>query len=120
MLFGKGLKKNILYDLLNNQYLNNINRASILQWYSVKNIWKDIVKIINNDIRTINLVSEPLSLDALLKKHFNNNIYKKNEKLAIKTNIKSVHNINSKEKAGYYISKNEILEEMGVFIENYF
>ena len=41
MLFGKGLKKNILYDLLNDQY-GNINGASVLQWYSVKTFGKTL------------------------------------------------------------------------------
>lgn len=59
-LFGKGLKKNIIYDLINNNQIQNIPLNSFFQWYYLNRLGNDINIIINNNIRTCNLFSEPV------------------------------------------------------------
>ena len=46
-LFGKYLKKNIIFDLLNDNLIGNINLNSYYQWYSLKNLTKDIENLIS-------------------------------------------------------------------------
>ena len=41
-LFGEGLKKNVIYDLLNDNCLEMINTKSSFQYYYLKYLWKDI------------------------------------------------------------------------------
>lgn len=55
-LFGPGLKKNALWDLLNDREVVNRN----YQWYDVRNLWKDIKAA--QPGRTTTLYSEPLSM----------------------------------------------------------
>ena len=66
-LFGKGLKKNIIYDLLNNN--NNINVISTntsFQWYNLEWLKTDIDICINNNIKECNLFTEPLETINIL------------------------------------------------------
>ena len=46
-LFGPGLKKNIIFDAINNN-LSEINTLSIFQWYDITDLYKDIIKYENN------------------------------------------------------------------------
>jgi len=41
-LFGVGLKKNVIFDLLNSKLLGNINSNSAYQWYPLHMLWTDI------------------------------------------------------------------------------
>jgi sugar phosphate isomerase/epimerase len=59
-LFGKGLKKNILYDLIHNNQIQNIPINSSFQWYNLDRLKKDIDIIVKNDIKICNVFSESL------------------------------------------------------------
>jgi sugar phosphate isomerase/epimerase len=82
-LFGKGLKKNIIYDLLNN---NSIPLNTSFQWYNLDWLKKDIDIIIGNKIKLCNLFTEPFETNEILK--IFENIYKK--KYIVDTNNKRI------------------------------
>jgi sugar phosphate isomerase/epimerase len=66
-LFGKGLKKNIIYDLINNHELHNISPLTSFQWYDLNWLKKDIDIIVKNDIKICNLFTEPVNTIDILK-----------------------------------------------------
>jgi hypothetical protein len=69
-LFGNHLKKNILFDLLNDNQISKINYNSKFQWYNLENISLDIVKylsITNDKVCIANLFTEPIDTYMLLK-----------------------------------------------------
>jgi sugar phosphate isomerase/epimerase len=66
-LFGKGLKKNIVYDLINNNQIENISKDTIFQWYDLNCLKNDIDIIIKNNIQICNLFTEPLSSLEIIK-----------------------------------------------------
>jgi len=43
-LFGVGLKKNVLFDLLNDKLVGSINANSAYQWYPINLLWTDITR----------------------------------------------------------------------------
>lgn len=61
------IKKNILYDLSHRQWLEKISLDSVIQWYPLDNLFSDIKKSINYDIRQNNLVSRPISNKELIE-----------------------------------------------------
>lgn len=65
-LFGNGLKKNTLYDLLNNNfdYLPNIN--STFQYYDLSDIWNDIKIALDNNLNIVNFGTEPIEFYKIL------------------------------------------------------
>ena len=69
-LFGVGLKKNVIYDLLNNNCLEMINPKSSFQYYYLKNIWNDISIALEHNLRVINLFSEPLPTFEIIASFF--------------------------------------------------
>ena len=66
-LFGKGLKKNVIYDLINNNQVGNIERNTKFQWYNLNWLKNDIDIAITNNIRICNLFTEPLETLEIIK-----------------------------------------------------
>ena len=66
-LFGKGLKKNIIYDLINNNNVNDIPLNSSFQWYYLDWLKKDIDIILKHDIKVCNLFTEPIYTKDIIK-----------------------------------------------------
>lgn len=66
-LFGVGLKKNVIYDLMNDNCLEMINPKCAFQWYGLDGLWADINWAVEKNIRLVNLVNEPLPTSEILK-----------------------------------------------------
>lgn len=69
-LFGDGLKKNALFDLLHNTGLDRINPAARLQWYPTRRLSGDLGRIAASGLRVVNLVTEPLTLREVISRFF--------------------------------------------------
>jgi dTDP-4-dehydrorhamnose reductase len=69
-LFGAGLKKNLIFDLLHDHQTEAINPASILQWYPLRRLADDIDRVRSEDIRLINLFPEPIRTADILAAFF--------------------------------------------------
>jgi len=66
-LFGKGLKKNILFDLIHLNQVDKIEKNTSFQWYSLDWLNNDIDMVLKYDIRVCNLFPEPLETVEILK-----------------------------------------------------
>jgi nucleoside-diphosphate-sugar epimerase len=64
-LFGDGLKKNVIYDLLHDHEVENINGDAVFQFYNLAGLTKDIGVAINNDLRVVNFATEPITVKDL-------------------------------------------------------
>lgn len=73
-LFGPNLKKNILFDLLNNNMVDNINPLSSFQWYDVRWLSHDISTALLYQLKLVNLVPEPTTTRMILEDIFPNKI----------------------------------------------
>jgi len=69
-LVGAGLKKNVFFDLVNQNQLEKIDLRSTYQWYVLDHLINDIQKVLKNDLNVVNLVSEPLPTFELVEKVF--------------------------------------------------
>jgi len=73
-LFGKGLKKNILFDLLQWKKMGDrvpsLNPDSTYQWYPLARLWDDIQFYRDEDRTEVNVVTPPISVQWLLDELF--------------------------------------------------
>ena len=110
-LFGNKIKKNILFDLLNNHNIDQINFNSTYQWFNLD----DLFFTINNmkDISgSINLFSQPLDSNCFIELF---NITKGN-----KSSTKIEYNYKTKySSTGYIKSSKEVFEEISRFVHDY-
>jgi hypothetical protein len=59
-LFNNKIKKNILFDLINNNNVESINRNSYFQWYNLDNLHTFILETYKTQRSVFNLFTEPL------------------------------------------------------------
>src|SRR5664279_1841543 len=69
-VFGPGLKKNVIYDLLHDNCLDAINPESTFQYYDVTRLWDDLEAIQKNQLAVVNLVTEPLGTKRIVDTYF--------------------------------------------------
>jgi RmlD substrate binding domain len=69
-LFGHGLKKNVLHDLLHDNRLERINPASRFQWYPLARLPRDLNTIETQGLPLVNLFTEPVETRSLLERLF--------------------------------------------------
>ena len=67
-LFNKHIKKNVLFDLINNNNINQINSNSCYQWYNLNNLSADISFYTENYPKenSFNLFGEPIDTEDIL------------------------------------------------------
>lgn len=66
-LFGAGLKKNVIFDLLHDNGLDVIQPLSSFQYYHLKHLTEDLLKVVNHQIRLLNLATEPVQTKAIME-----------------------------------------------------
>ncbi len=111
-VFGKGLKKNIIFDLLNNNNIEKISSIDEFQWYDLSLLYKDISEYEKKfGLNTIcEFYSSPIKNSDIINLFPNLNIKKIKRKKII---------YNYKPKNGFYKSKKFILKRIKKFIKEY-
>ncbi|CAM9172657.1 unnamed protein product, partial [Sphacelaria rigidula] len=69
-LFGVGLKKNYLHDLMNKNNLENVNINFSFQWYSLSWLWEDIRVAQEDGRKTVNLYTESIETNDIVNTLF--------------------------------------------------
>jgi hypothetical protein len=114
-LFGKHIKKNIVYDLLNNNEVNKIQTNSEYQWYNLNALANDSDYYINTseEFLCVNMFSEPVKTANILKLF-------PDIKLSVnKTNAVKYNYTSKCFNTYYYKNSNDILSELSDFISEY-
>lgn len=116
-LFGDGLKKNFIFDLIFREKIF-LNKKSIVQLFNLNKLNKYINWIIKKKIKCINLVSPPIKVIELSK------LVKSNVKVFsgkyYKYNITSIHARKFRKKINYIISESEIKKDFLNFYKKSF
>jgi dTDP-4-dehydrorhamnose reductase len=118
-LFGKGLKKNFIFDMLNNNCLDLTHKDSVFQFYYLNNIWNDIQVALNNKLHLINFATEPISTKDVARFCFDKDFD------TVTTNPPALYDMKSKHaslyKGGdkYLYTKGQIVEHLKDFIKHY-
>jgi dTDP-4-dehydrorhamnose reductase len=114
-LFGPGLKKNVIFDLLHDNCLDAINPASRFQWYDLARLWRDLERCRALGLRLVNLVNEPVPTGAILTRFFP-------AKVRAGTSPAVAYDVRSREAdrlggaGGYLQGQDEVLADLGRFV----
>lgn len=69
-LVGPRLRKNVIYDFLNNNNLAAIDSRGVFQFYPMVNLWYDIQIALEAGLRLIHLTAQPISVAEVSKQGF--------------------------------------------------
>jgi hypothetical protein len=61
-LIGPGLRKNVVFDLLNGNNLDRIDSRSVFQFYPTVNLWCDLRRALEAGLSLVHLTAEPISV----------------------------------------------------------
>ncbi|MDH5612521.1 MAG: sugar nucleotide-binding protein [Gammaproteobacteria bacterium] len=119
-LFGKGLKKNVIYDLLNHNCLEMINPASSFQYYDLANTWSDIKKTLANELHLVNLFTEPVTTKTIIDRYFSGETFENFASSPVEEMhyaLKSRHADLWGGSNGYIYNESQVLSQLDTFIK---
>lgn len=116
-LFGPGLKKNIIYDLLNSHRLDIINPQSSFQWYPLARLARDMEIIETANVSLINLAAEPVKTEVIINRYFPSVPIGSNASTEVHYDMHTKYAYLFDQNSHYVIQKDDILFELDVFLE---
>lgn len=69
-LVGPGLRKNVIFDFLNDNNLHAIDSRGFFQFYPMVNLWFDIEIALKANLKLVHLTAEPVSVADIAKLGF--------------------------------------------------
>lgn len=115
-LYGKGLKKNFVYDLMHNNRLDLVHKDSIQQWYNLEHIWHDLSVAIDNDLPLVNFATEPIRNQELAKELMNLDFINVTEAPPRKYNMQTKYAELFGAKPPYLADKKAVLRSLKKFV----
>jgi len=90
-LVGPGLRKNVIFDFLNNNNLDAIDSRGVFQFYPMVNLWPDITRARDAGVRLLHLTAEPISVADIAAEGFNFSFDHPTANPAATYDMRSVH-----------------------------
>lgn len=69
-LVGAGLRKNVIFDFLNDNNLSTIDSRGVFQFYPIVNLWADIEVALSSDLSLLHLTAAPISVTEVARAGF--------------------------------------------------
>jgi len=69
-IYGEGLKKNVIYDLLHDNHLEAIHSDSAYQFYGLDRLWQDVQTALAASLKLVNFATEPVTVREVAKEAF--------------------------------------------------
>ena len=119
-LFGTGLKKNVIYDFLNNHNIDQIHPGGVFQFYCLTHLARDIAIAMERDIRILNITAEPVHVEELAMlcrdaRFANPGI----ETVPASYDVRSVYADLFGGRNGYLYSKQQVLNDLQQYVNAY-
>lgn len=117
-LVGPGLRKNIIFDLLNNNNLSAIHSENVFQFYPMINLWYDIQIALQADLRLIHLTAEPISVATLAEQGFGRKFTQILPSATVRYDMQSLHDRLLGGDQGYHYSKREVIQAVRAYAQS--
>jgi len=115
-LFGPGLRKNVIFDMINHNQPEKINPDNRFQWYDVTRLWADLQTVVQKDLRLVMMATEPVATREI-QEHFFPTVAIGAE--AGGTAFYDVHTCHAEALGGsgnYMLTKEQVLQDIGRFV----
>jgi nucleoside-diphosphate-sugar epimerase len=116
-LFGWGLKKNALYDLLHDHEIERLNPSARLQWYPISRLADDIDRALALNLQLVNASVEPVSLFEIADRYFPLRHLRAQEGVPACYDVRSIYSSDFGGQSSYWMHAEGIFEELGRWLE---
>ncbi|CAN5894497.1 hypothetical protein BH23PLA1_BH23PLA1_12690 [soil metagenome] len=117
-LFGPGLKKNAIYDLIHDNEVHKIDHRASYQFYDVSRLWEDIDVALASGLRLLNLATEPTTMAEVARKGFGIDLTHEPAQSPARYDFRSKYAGIFESSNDYLISKEDVLRSLRAFVES--
>ena len=115
-LFGPGLKKNAIYDLLHENELHKVNAASVYQFYNLERLWADISIAFTAGLKLVNFATEPVSIREAARAAFDCDFTNDPGTPPARYDMRSQHAGLFGGKRGYLYDRDQVFADLRAFV----
>lgn len=115
-LFGDGLRKNFLYDLLHNNCLHLTHRDSVFQYYDLGRLWTDLQRALELRLPTVNFATEPVRAGEVAARAFGVAFDNVTENPPVRYDMRTVHAADFGGSGAYLYSAEETFDRIRRFV----
>lgn len=115
-LYGPGLKKNALYDLLHNHETHKINAASRYQFYDLGRLWADTHRAIDAECKLVNFATAPLTVREIAREVLGFEFDNDNGAPPADFDVRSRHAAKYGGVGGYLQDRDQVINGLRLFV----
>ena len=117
-LFGQGLKKNAIFDLMHDNRVALINPASSFQWYPLDRLAADLAVAREHRLSLLNLATEPLAMEQIRARCFPGSVIGAEAAAVARYDMRTVHAAAFGGSGGYVLDRCSVLQAIDRFVES--
>lgn len=115
-LYGDGLMKNVIYDLLTGNNLGNLQADAIFQFYNLARLTTDIDLALSAELDLVHFATEPVSVADIAARAFDLAIAPRPGLAAPRYDMRTIH-AGLWKRNGYYLeTREEVLRSIRAFV----
>ena len=112
-LFGPGLKKNVIYDMMHDNNLHQVHPGGVFQYYDLRRLADDIDHAWSLGLETLNLSSAPLGTAEIRDRFFPGKELGGTGPAPASYDMRSKHAASWGGTDGYLLSRKTVLDDLG-------
>jgi hypothetical protein len=116
-LFGLGLKKNAIYDLLHDHEVEKIDVRGVFQFYDLTWLWRDLERCVEAGLHLVNIATTPLAIANIARDFFRRDLQAGSTAHPPHYDVKSLHGSLWGRDDGYLYGCAEIEAALRQFVE---
>jgi nucleoside-diphosphate-sugar epimerase len=117
-LYGRGLKKNAIYDFLNDNRLDLVPADGVFQFYNLHRLWSDIEVAEGGGLRLANFATEPVSVRDVAWHAFARRFENQPSSPAPRYDLRTRHAGLWGRTGPYLASREQVLDEIRSFVRS--
>jgi nucleoside-diphosphate-sugar epimerase len=115
-LFGPGLKKNAVYDLLHNNEVHKVHANGVFQFYNLCRLWADVQTALKTGLSLVNFATEPVSIREVAREAFGLDFANDPGTKPARYDVRTTHAGTFGGYDGYLDPREEVLAELRAFV----
>jgi hypothetical protein len=115
-LFGPGLKKNAVYDLLHNNEVHKIPASGVFQFYNLARLWKDVRTALSAGLSLVNFATEPVSVREVAREAFGIDFTNDPGTKPARYDVRTRHAAVFGGRGGHLYTREQVLGELKAFV----
>jgi hypothetical protein len=117
-LYGRGLKKNVIHDLLREQQVGPIDSRRTVQFYGLDRLWRDVTIALDNELTVVHLATEPVSVSDVAREGFGLHFENAVAPIPIRYDVRTVYAPLFGGRGGYIETRERVLTRIRAFVES--